>query len=203
MLHVPLMHAYPVGAPPDEPVSLQSANDVHAAHTPATHACPLEQLAGDWHLPHSPPNSPIHPSPDRQLVDAVHEHDPPWHVAVGPHWLPVVQAPQTPAVHTCPWLQSLLEAHAGVHIPAAHASPVAQSLLTVQVHSIVECVAVQAALGPHWLFVEQFPHFPAEQIWPAAHWPFDVHGGAHEGSPLHATQTLMGKQVPSGPPPAQ
>lgn len=129
-----------------------------------------------------------HPSPDTHSVAEEQEQEPPAHVAVGPHCVLVVQAPQTPDVHTCPWLQSLFEAHAGVHSPAAHASPDAQSLDAVHVHWIVECVAVHFALGPHWLSDAHSVHAPPEQILPAAHSLFEVQGPVQEGSPLHATQ---------------
>jgi hypothetical protein len=78
-------------------------------------------------VPHS---SFTHPWPVAQLAAVVHEQAPPLQVPLEPHWVSVVHAPQTPLVQTCPCWQSPLAPQATVHVPAAHAWPVAQSLLT-------------------------------------------------------------------------
>jgi hypothetical protein len=57
--------------------------------------------------------------------------------------------------------------HAVVHVPEAHAWPVAQSLFVLHEQYREEWVAVQCALGPHWLSVEQLPQVPPEQTSPA------------------------------------
>lgn len=168
-LQAPAMQARPEGLwlGSSGLVVLQSAYVVHAAHTPERHACPLVQSARDWHAPQNEPFT--HPSPGWQSAAVEHSHDPLEQVAVGPHWLPDVHAPQTPAVQTLPASQSPFDVQAGVQIPEAHASPEAQSLVTEQVHSNVVWVAVHTALGPHWPSDAHRPHVPPEQTWPAAH----------------------------------
>jgi hypothetical protein len=168
---------------------LQSAFFVHAAQTPAMHVCPLAQSVPLVHLPHWLP--PTQPSPGSQSEAFEHEQPPPWHVAVGPHCMPVVHCPQTPAVHTWPWSQSTFEPHAGVHVPDAQASPVAQSPLEEQEQYRLECVAVHWALGPHWSFVEQLPHVPPLHTSPAGHWLFVVQAPVVplQLPPAHAVHT--------------
>jgi hypothetical protein len=201
-LQTPAMQARPGGAKPgsDSPV-LQSRNVEQAPHTPATHAWPDPQSAGDWQTPHSP-KSAMQPSPASHSVAPEHLHSPASHTPPGPHWVPDVHCPHTPSVHTCPRLQSVFALHADVQTPAAHASPVAQSVLAVHVHSTVVWVAVHCAAEPHCAFVVHSPHSPAEQTCPAAHWAFD----AQEPVPVAAlgTQTSTDSHIPPiGPPTRQ
>jgi hypothetical protein len=158
------------------------------------HACPFAQSPVPWQTPHAL-NSELQPSPGWHSVALVHAQLP-RQVPDGPHWVSVVHAPQTPATQTSPMLQSVFATHAAVQMPAAHASPVAQSPLTVQVHWTELCVAVHVAVGPHWLSAVQSPHFPPVHTSPAPHSSFEVHPLLGQPDPVHTAHASYDWQLP-------
>jgi hypothetical protein len=64
----------------------------------------------------------------------------------------VVHAPQVPLMHASPLGHPGRPHSGGEQTPPVHVSPAAQSVLCAHAHCDVVCVAVQVAVGPHWLF---------------------------------------------------
>ena len=160
------------------------------------HVCPTAQ---SLLVPQAPQAPPTQPCPGSQSATLVHAQLPALHAAVaaGPHCVPSVHAPQTPATQTEPGLQPLFDVQAGAQSPDAQASPAAQSVLTVHVHSSVVCVAVHWALGPHCRFEVHAPQVPAVQTCPAGHWLFDWQAGHCE--PVHGMQAVTDSQSRTTP----
>jgi hypothetical protein len=165
--HAPSTHASSVASPRSNSLGTdkQSAYVWHAVHTLFTHACPSAQSPTDWHAPHSP-NGCRQPCPGWHWLALVHEQAP-LHDPLGPHWSLDVHAPQTPSTQACPSAHEELDAHAGVQMPEAQASPLAQSPFTLHVHWTDEWVAVHVADGPHCASLEQLPHTPPLHTSPA------------------------------------
>jgi hypothetical protein len=176
-----------------------------STQTPAPQRCPVAHWLSEVQMQKPARHCPLGPHwPFAEQVPQVpptHASPPPhWLLAVQAVHFPSTHARPiglSAEPRIC-WLQSANVAH-GAHVPPTQALPSlhpftahwlgpaesqipetqtssgAQSPAVVQVHCMPSWVAAHWAVGPHWLLVEQAPHFPPAQTCPLPHWLFVVH----------------------------